>query len=114
MTTTETQAIDSYLVELTKGEPAPLPNGVEPWADMLDRISVVGRIAEISEATYWHFLEVLPPQYMDERFFCFAEGMEPMRLFWRSGAQHFTRQLDWSETYDLCDLAGLPRDYYCY
>jgi hypothetical protein len=81
---------------------------------MLKRISVEGRIAEVDEETYWHFLEVLPPRYVDERFFCFAEGMEPLRLFWREGRRYFTRQLNWQQTYRLCDLAEIPRAYYLY
>ena len=82
---------------------------------MLDRISVVGQNrGGSSEATYWHFLEVLPPQYMDERFFCFAEGMEPhASVLAERSHSYFTRQLDLvRRPIDLCDLAGLPRDYY--
>ena len=114
MTTTATRTLAECLQELSEGDAVPIPDDGETWHDMLDRVGVVGRIAEVDEETYWHFLEVLPPIYIDERFFCFAEGMEPFWLFWKRKDRHFVRRLSWEQTYKLCDLAGVRRDYYFY
>lgn len=83
----------------------------ESWPELLDRISVPGRINEIGEGTYWYFLEVLPPKLFNGNQFCFAEGDEPLRLFWRQHGRYFCRQLTREETENVCDLSGLPREY---
>jgi hypothetical protein len=84
----------------------------EDWQQMLLRIAVPGRIAEVSEETYWHFLEVLPPRFIQGRYFCFAEGLEPLRLFWQASDRYFTRQLTWQETKVFCRAARIPQDYF--
>ncbi len=116
MMTSAIQTLTEYLQDLTKGEPATRPAPGETWKRTMRRIAVFGETAEVDEQTYWHFLEVLPPQWMDgDTFtFCFAEGMEPLRLFWRRGERYFCRRLTWEETHAFCDLAGLRRDYYFY
>ena len=83
----------------------------EVWPDLMERISVPGRINEIAEETYWYFLEVLPPKLFNGNQFSFAEGDEPLRLFWRQQGRCFCRQLTREETERVCDLSGLPRDY---
>ena len=83
----------------------------ESWPELLDRISVPGRINEISEDTYWYFLEVLPPKLFNGNQYCFAEGDEPLRLFWCQQGRYFCRQLTRVETERICDLSGLPREY---
>ena len=85
-------ATESYIRRLTEGKPS----------------------AEIDEETYWHYLEVLPPKFLRHTFFAFAEGMEPLRLFWRNRDRYFARQLSWSETYEFCGETGLRRDYWAY
>ncbi len=114
MTRTITRTLSGYIRQLTAGDPAkPLTDG-ETWARMLKRIAVYGQIAEVDKGTYSHFLEVLPPQWKDGNAYCFAEGMEPFRLFWQKGERYFYRRLTWEETHAFCDLAGLRRDYYFY
>ena len=83
----------------------------EDWPALIQRISVPGRINEITEETYWYFLEVLPPRLFNGNEFCFAEGDEPLRLFWFRQGRHFCRQLTPEETHHVCDASGLPRDY---
>ena len=83
----------------------------EGLTELMDRISIPGRINEIAEETYWYFLEVLPPKLFNGNQFCFAEGDEPLRLFWRQQGRYFCRQLTREETERLCDLSGLPREY---
>ena len=72
-----------YLARLKTGEVDPLPAGTEEWADHIRRVSATGTIAEITEDQYDYWLEVLPPHWMRGSQFCFAEGAEPFRLFWR-------------------------------
>lgn len=97
--------------ELTDGiETAQLPE-MENWSDLIDRISVPGRVNEITEDTYRYFLEVLPPKLFGGDHFCFAEGDEPLRLFWYSLGRYFCRQLTREETDRLCEATGLPREY---
>ncbi|HUU95645.1 MAG TPA: hypothetical protein VM487_07885 [Phycisphaerae bacterium] len=114
MTLTNVNTLAGCFRELSEGEAVPIPEGGETWRDMFDRIDAEKRIAEVDEETYWYFLEVLPPRYMDESFFCFAEGMEPLRLFWQRGCRYYVRRLNWKQTHKLCDLAGIRRDYYFY
>ena len=112
MTLTNVNTLAGCFRELSAGEAVPIPEGGEAWSDMLDRIGTDGQIAEVNEETYWHFLEVLPPRFINESFFCFAEGMEPLWLFWRRGDRYYIRRLNWEQTYALSDLAGIRRDYY--
>ncbi|MCC7086545.1 MAG: hypothetical protein IT427_16220 [Pirellulales bacterium] len=96
-----------FLQGLTAGETVPMPVN-EPWEAAMERIQRATGPAEIDERIYFWFLEVLPPRFMDGNYFCFAEGMEPFRLFWKSNGQYFARQLDWRETKALCRLANTP------
>ncbi len=114
MTETKSHSLHRYTSDLTHGDAVPIPEAGETWRAMLRRLSVPQRIAEVTEETYWHYLEVLPPQWMEGNTFCFAEGTEPFRLFWQAGNRHFCRRLTWNETHRFCDLAGIRRDYYLY
>ncbi len=110
MTTNETKQEDaaslkSYLQELTAGEATPKPEN-ETWEAVMERITAASKPAEIDEETYFWFLEVLPPRFMNGSFFCFAEGMEPFRLFWMHGGRYFVRQLNWTQTKTFCRLAN--------
>lgn len=112
MTTNETKqhnrtSLKSYLEELAAGEAVPrLEN--ETWEAMMDRISGYRGLSEIDEEAYFWFLEVLPPRIMTGSFFCFAEGLEPFRLFWKCDGRYFVRQLDWTQTRTVCRLAKTP------
>ena len=103
-----------YIHHLVNGFPVAILGSGETQEDSTERISVPGRAAEIDADTYWWYLEILPPHLIDGDAFCFAEGIEPLRVFWRRGGRYFCRQLDWEETVTLCDLAGITRDYFCY
>ncbi len=83
----------------------------EVWTELIERISVPGRINEITQETYWYFLEVLPPKLFNGNEFCVAEGDEPLRLFWQRHGRYFCRQLTQDETHRICDFSGLPREY---
>jgi len=106
-------ALAEYLARLKAGEAVPLPADGEEWAEHVRRVSAEGQIAEVSEAEYDYWLEVLPPHWMNGSHFCFAEGAEAFRLFWhdRRTGRHFARQLSWAETLCFCELAGIPRPY---
>jgi hypothetical protein len=102
-----------YTLSLFQGEVVPQPEN-EEWAAAVERLSVPGRINEISEEVYYEFLEVLPPKVMRGTFFAFAEGQEPLRVFLRHHERYLGRLLTQEETDTLCELTGLPKDYGSY
>ncbi len=69
---------------------------------------------EVTEEPYWYALEVLPPKFMHGPFFTFAEGMEPMTLYWQEGPRYFKKNLSWEATMSLCDAARIPHDYWAW
>lgn len=92
---------------LQKADIVPLPEN-EDWKAHVERLSVTGRVAQVSEEQYSYWLEVLPPRWMQGSHFCFAEGAEALTLFWRDGNRYFGRQLTWAETVAFCRLARIP------
>jgi hypothetical protein len=97
----------AFLEELKRTPAEPLPPCGEEWPALVERISRPGRAAEVTEEAFDHWLEVLPPHWMGAGGFCFAEGMEPFRLFWSQRGRYFVRQLSWEETLCFCKLAGI-------
>ena len=98
------RSLAEFVAFLRQAEIVHRPDG-EEWKAMIARISVTGTIAEIDAETYWYFLEVLPPKYMNGGLFAFAEGAESLRVFWRNGDAYFCRPLTWDETQEFCRLA---------
>ena len=76
--------------------------------DMIERVKPLGRVSVIDDETFDWFLDCLPPKAMFKGGFVFAEGAEPLRLFWKRKGRCFTRQLTWNETDEFCRLAGIP------
>ena len=74
------RSLAEFVAFLRQAETVPRPEG-EDWKAMIARIHVTGTIAEIDEETYWYFLEVLPPKYMNGGLFAFAEGAESLKIF---------------------------------
>ncbi len=105
--------LKEYVYSLFDGDAVPLPEN-EEWAAAVARLSVPGRISEISEDIYFEFLEVLPPKLLRGSFFAFAEGQEPLRVFLHRQERYLGRQLTQEETDKLCELTGLPMDYGSY
>ena len=99
-----------YVLSLFEGEAVPQPEN-EEWAAAVERLSVPGRINEISEDIYFEYLEVLPPKLLRGSFFAFAEGQEPFRVFLRRQERYLGRLLTQEETDRLCELTGLPKNY---
>ena len=92
-----TPALRDYLAYLNVAERVPLPP-LEEWGEHVARLSVPGRIAEVSEEHYFYWLEVLPPKFMSGSLFGFAEGAEELRLFWQDkDNRYWMRQLTWDE-----------------
>lgn len=109
---TATTTLGELLARLKQGTPVPLPDD-EDWPDLLARTAVPGRVCEVSGAAYDHFLDVLPPRWMDRGGFAVGEGADPLRLFWAantpSGRRFYCRQLDESESDEFGRLAGVAR-----
>jgi hypothetical protein len=100
------ETLSALLTQLRTAKVVPRPAG-EDWAAMIERIHVSGRVCEIDEETYDWFLECLPPKWMGSGF-AFAEGAEPLKLFWKQKGRFFVRQLTWDETRTFCRLAKIP------
>ena len=105
--------LKEYVYSLFEGDADPLLEN-EEWAAAVARLSVPGRINEISEEVYYEFLEVLPPKLLRGSFFAFAEGQEPLRVFLRRQERYLGRLLTQEETEKLCELTELPKDYGSY
>jgi hypothetical protein len=105
------ETLKELLMSLSTGSPIAEQPEEERWPDMIGRLQVEGRIAEVSEEVWFYFLEVLPPKLLRGSWFCFAEGQEPLKLFWRKQGRFFGRQLTWEETNRLCNATGLSKDY---
>ena len=101
------KTLGDFVAQVQQAETIPRADN-EEWKDMINRISLPGKIAAIDAETYWYFLEVLPPKYQRGNLFAFAEGAEALRLFWQRGEQYFCRQLTWDETKQFCALACIP------
>jgi len=98
--------LKELVTQLQAAEIVPRPEN-EDWKAFIERISVPGKIAGIDEEGFWYFLEVLPPKFQRGNLFAFAEGAEPLRLFWQRGDSYFCRQLTWDETQEFCRLARI-------
>jgi hypothetical protein len=77
----------------------------------IERIRVTGRIHEITEEFSLYFLDVLPPKIHGGWWFAFADGQEPLTIFWQSAGKRYCRRLTDDETARLCNASGLPPDY---
>ncbi len=105
-------AFNEHMRSLTNSdnETTPLPEG-EEWEQMIERIHETGKIHSIKEETYWYFLEVLPPKWMDRNYFAFAEGQEELSIFWQKQQEAFCRRLTQDETDQFCETSGLSKSY---
>jgi hypothetical protein len=96
-----------FLSQLRVADRVALP-AHETWPEHVERITVPGRISEVTEEQYDYWLEVLPPKYMNSSLFAFAEGAEALRLFWQDqDGRYWMRQLTWEETTTFCRLARI-------
>jgi hypothetical protein len=100
--------LHEYLDQLKQGPVAVVPASAE-WKPHVDDISVPGRICEVTEEDFYYWLDVLPPKWLVHYYYCFGEGADPFRLFWKSRGRFFCRQLTDEETDAFCRLAGMPR-----
>jgi hypothetical protein len=98
-----------YVAQL-KQAPAVSAPPSDNWKAHVEFILVPGRIAEVTEDDFHYWLEVLFPKWMNGSHFCFGEGYDPFRLFWRDKEhRYWCRQLTEEETDTFCRLAGMPR-----
>lgn len=88
-----------FIETLVASEPQTLSDD-PPWFEP-------GQVCEIDEQTYWQFLELLPPRWMNGHWFAFGEGTGPFRLFWRAQDGYFARELTDDETRIFCELSGV-------
>lgn len=98
------ETLSQLLGRLTRGPASPIPAD-EDWPELIERITTPGVVREVVADTWEYFLDVLPPRWMGSGGFAFAEGVEPLRLFWRRAGKFYCRQLSWDETQQLLRLA---------
>lgn len=72
-----------------------------------ERIKQPGSVHQITEQTYFYFLELMPSRWMVQSYFAFGEGHNPLRIFWRRGDQHYCRQLNDEQTVRFRALTGV-------
>ncbi len=108
------ETLQRFLAPLTAEVNATAQPDNEPWSGTIERISNADRIAEITEETWWYFLEVLPPKLLEGNWFAFAEGQEALRIFFQRRGKHYCRQLTEEQSMRVCELTGLPKEYGAY
>ena len=86
------QLVDSDLHVPTEDDP--------PWYE-------AGKLYESDEETYWYFLELLPPRWIEGDWFAFGEGAGPFRIHFKSGNRYLDRELTDEETRTFCKLHGV-------
>ena len=102
-------ALSAIINKLTDTRCLFLPDSAESWEDLIKRVSTAGVVAEVDAETFDYFLDVLPPKWMGHGCYCFAEGAEALRYFYKSSGRFFCRQMTWDETAAFCAAAGIPK-----
>ena len=89
-----------FLLTLNAGAAVAIDcDSVPPWFEP-------GVNCEVSEETFFHFLELLPPRWINGSMFAFGEGSGPFRLFWQNDDRFYGRELTQNETVRFCKLTG--------
>lgn len=104
------KTVDEVVRELTLVE---LPSSLNPTdaPRVLDQLNTVRRVLELSQQVWFKCLALVQPKLMKDLWFACAEGPTPLKLFWVRGGRYYARQLNWQETWALCDASGLPKNY---
>ena len=63
-----------------------------------------GVTVEIDESTYFHYLDLLPPRFMNGDLFVFGEGADNFILFCVKARRYFAHQLSIEDTETFCRL----------
>lgn len=95
-------SLSSFLQERLRTEHAAHISSEEtaPWWE-------TGRSVEVDEATYYQYLDLLPPRFMSGHLFAFGEGAGNFVLFWSERKRFFAHQLSVTDTETFCSLAGV-------
>ncbi len=89
-----------FLLTLNAGAAVAIDSdSVPPWFEP-------GVDCEVSEETFFHFLELLPLRWMNASTFAFGEGGGPFRLFWQHDGRFYGRELTQEKTVRFCELTG--------
>jgi hypothetical protein len=80
----------------------------EDWYALIRRISVPGRLNEITRDVYQYFLYCRPTLLYGGNHFSVSDAGESLRLFWITDGRYFCRQLSPQESNRLCNVVGLP------
>jgi hypothetical protein len=100
--------------ELHSGNVAFTATAETSWEDKIHMMDS-RQIVEITEEDYYYWLELLPPKLMARGFFCFAEGQEPLTIFWAAAREgrkpYLCRRMTWDQTFRFCDAIGISKCY---
>lgn len=94
-------ALWEFLRSLVACEPRQLTDDDPPWHEP-------GNHYRIDKATYWRYLELLPPRWIQGNWFAFGEGTGPFSLYVKIRGVHYVRPLTDDETRTFCKLSGTP------
>ena len=64
---------------------------------------------EIKEQTYYEYLDLLPPRYMDGNMFAYGEGFGAFSIFWSQAGKFYVHHLSLADTEVFCECAGLAQ-----
>lgn len=94
--------MESAGIEELEAASAVLAGAMDPVAQCVEKMQT-GKTEEITLEAFDYFLEVLPPVFMGKKFtfrdgqtvkasFGFAEGYEPITVFWTENGRYFCRR----------------------
>ena len=66
-----------------------------------------GTTIQVKEETYYAYLDLLPPRFLDGNLFAFGEGCGAWSMFWIQDGSFYLHHLSEADTETFRQLAGL-------
>ena len=94
-------SLNEFLNSRLRSEDATTFQESPPWWE--DGVTV-----EVDQRTYYRYLDMLPPRFMNGGLFAFGEGAGNFVLFWKESKKYFAHQLSLADTETFCSLSRVP------
>ena len=94
-------SLNEFLNSRLRSQDAKTSQESPPWWE--DGVTV-----EVDQQTYYRYLDMLPPRFMNGDLFAFGEGAGNFVLFWQESKRYFAQQLSLSDTETFCSLSRVP------